>query len=203
MDNRMQFPPTLIDFNTVGTTGQDHDNYPAPGQARYDWMRMTIIALLAQQSSSQTPTEYRDGTPWYNTGVTPPRLEICVGGKFVPYSDAISLGANAVTAATTLTDWYAQACVLLASLAPDMSFSGSATGPAPTISVPGSLYATLNTNSRAFVYVNGLLIDPRATAIQNGIIQIPPGQMKAGDRYSVILRAIPPQNFYTQDVPAP
>ena len=56
-DNRLQFPPTLIDFvNVVGETGQAHDNFPEPGQARYDWMRMAIIGLLSLQSSALPPT---------------------------------------------------------------------------------------------------------------------------------------------------
>ena len=58
----------LIDFVAdVGIASQDHDNYPPPqGQARFDHMRMAIIALLSQQASFSEPTQYRDGTPWFD-----------------------------------------------------------------------------------------------------------------------------------------
>ena len=46
-DNRLRFSSTKIDFaNDVGIASQDHDNYPPPqGQARFDHMRMVVIAL--------------------------------------------------------------------------------------------------------------------------------------------------------------
>lgn len=66
-DYRIRFDPTTIDFaDDVGTTGQDHDSYPAPGtQARYDWMRMYLIGLLSLQASNEAPTQYRNGTLWF------------------------------------------------------------------------------------------------------------------------------------------
>jgi len=67
MDNRITLPTTEIDFNIVGLTGQDHDTYPGPGQsARYDWMRLYLIGLLAHQTSQCPPTNYRPGTIWFS-----------------------------------------------------------------------------------------------------------------------------------------
>jgi len=67
MDNRLRFQGPKFDFNSqVGLSGLDHDNYPAPGLARYDQMRMYLIALLANQSSDSPPTEYRAGTIWFD-----------------------------------------------------------------------------------------------------------------------------------------
>ena len=201
MDNRLVLPPIKIDFGKVGVTGQDHDNYPAPAQARYDHMRMYLIALLSQQSSPNQPTQYREGTPWLDISGTVPQLKINLGGQWVPYSNAMVLDNG--LSAISLTDWYAQSSALLASLAPDITFSGSATGPTSSITVPGPVLGSLRTNSRPFVHVNGLLLDPRSTTIENSVIQLGQGQMRLGDRFSVMIRGIPTQNFYVPDVPAP
>ena len=67
-DNRIRYTAPEINFTTdVGITGQDHDSYPAPNQPfRYDWMRIALIGLLANQSSYIEPVEYRDGTLWFD-----------------------------------------------------------------------------------------------------------------------------------------
>ena len=67
-DNRLQFPPTRIDFDTqVGITGQAHDLFPGPNQQpRFDWLLCWFIALLANQSSFDEPTQYREGTLWFD-----------------------------------------------------------------------------------------------------------------------------------------
>lgn len=67
-DNRIRFPAEAIDFDTeVGVTYQQHDNYPAPNQAaRYDWARLVVIGLLSHQAAFNEPTEFRNGTLWFD-----------------------------------------------------------------------------------------------------------------------------------------
>lgn len=66
-DHRIRLPGPRIDFqNDVGLTGQTHDDFPAPGQARFDHMRMYLIGLLSCQSGQHPPTQYRDGTLWFD-----------------------------------------------------------------------------------------------------------------------------------------
>lgn len=66
-DDRINLQPPLINFDLdVGTTGQAHDIFPEPGQARFDWMRSYLIGLLSHQSSFNEPIEYRIGTVWFN-----------------------------------------------------------------------------------------------------------------------------------------
>lgn len=66
-DNRIRFPGPPIDFDSeVGTTGQAHDTFPAPGQARFDWLRSYLIGLLSNQASYTTPIEFRVGSLWFN-----------------------------------------------------------------------------------------------------------------------------------------
>jgi len=68
-DNRIRYPAGLVDFaGEVGLTGQDHDSYPLQNtQARFDWMRLTLIGLLSNQSSvGDEPTQFRQGTTWFD-----------------------------------------------------------------------------------------------------------------------------------------
>jgi len=104
-DNRMRFTAPLIDFeDDVGETGQDHDGFPAPGQARYDWMRMAIISLLANQASFSEPVNYRKGTPWFdlNTSVLKIRTgEGIAGTEWSNFADVIE-----VSDGLTLANWF-------------------------------------------------------------------------------------------------
>lgn len=108
-DNRLRFPAPTIDFDTeVGTTGQDHDNYPSPNtQARYDWMRMCLLALLSHQASYQAPTQYRDGTVWYDLNTL--EFKVWSGGttdgSWVPLAAAINVALDG-TAPIFLSDFY-------------------------------------------------------------------------------------------------
>ena len=202
MDNRIRLPGPLINFaGDVGLTGQDHDTYPSPGQARFDHMRIFLQGLLSQQSSAIAPTEFREGTPWFDTGSTPPQLRIRLGNEWVPYGKAITLGFG--VDAVNLSDWFDRAQYMLSSLAPDVTFSGQATGFAASITVPGPLRTSLTPVSRPLVYVNGLLLDPRETMLENGVVLLGINRMKSGDRFSVLIRGIPNQNFYVPDTPAP
>jgi hypothetical protein len=100
-DNRIRFPSALIDFTTdVGVTGQEHDNYPAPGQARYDWLRMYLLGLLSCQSSHTEPTQFREGTWWFD--LNGPEMKVRVGGNWRPASEVIMAGS------LTLAEFYGQ-----------------------------------------------------------------------------------------------
>lgn len=201
-DNRIRLPGPKINFVAdVGEVGQDHDSYPTPGQARYDHLRMYLIGLLAQQSSTDQPSQYREGTPWFDQSTTPPCLKICINGEFVPYAEAIKLGTGA--SAVTLSDWFSSVEAALVSISPDMSFSGTATGFAAAITIPSALRPSLTSQSRAFLYVNGLLVDPRSTTINDGVITLSLNGLKRGDKYNVIIRGIPINYFHIPDVPAP
>ena len=204
-DNRLRFPAPRIDFPTeVGTGAGDHINYPSPGgQARYDHMRMVVIALLSQQSSSEPPTEYREGTPWFD--LTEATLKIRYNDAWVPYSEVISVEQNKDGQNTkTLAEFYAEVSETLVSLSPEIVFNGivnnSSVG---SITIPVSLRGNLHIDSRAFVYVNGLLKDTASTQLNqpNPISIILSGfTLNNGDIFTVIIKRIPDSTYYTEQV---
>jgi hypothetical protein len=104
-DNRIRIQPPLIDFESdVGETGQNHDNFPDPGQARYDWMRMFLIGLLANQASYDEPVNYRKGSFWFdlNTSVLKVRTgEGVAGTEWSNFAEVVE-----VTDGVTLKDWF-------------------------------------------------------------------------------------------------
>jgi hypothetical protein len=104
-DNRMRFPAPPIDFeDDVGDTGQDHDSFPEPGQARYDWMRMAVIALLSNQSSFNEPVNYRVGTPWLDLNTWTLKIRTGDGVKGTEWSDFSEV--IQVTDGVTLKSWF-------------------------------------------------------------------------------------------------
>jgi len=207
-DGRIRFPALAVDFNNdVGLSGSNHDNYPpAGGQARYDHMRMVIIGLLSQQASYDEPTEYRDGTPWFdlNEGI----LKIRFNGTWTPFSQVISVAQDATGASTkTLAQFYSELSAALVNLSPEIVYSGSASVDGVTsIPIPTSLRGNVYDNSRPFVHINGLLVDPRNTTIAPGVtpttIALSGVTMNAGDTFTVLIRRIPDSTFYTATVTA-
>ncbi len=120
MDNRIRFPPTKIDFDDdVGVTGQEHDDYPAPGQPRFDWMRMYLIGLLSHQSGTIEPSERRVGTFWVDTNEDPAVIKMFDGVSWVDLSTSIYVEED-----LTLQEWYDAA-----------SAGGSLELPIPAVSV--------------------------------------------------------------------
>jgi len=103
-DLRIRFPAPKIDFAAdVGTTGQDHDTYPAADtQPRFDWMRMNLIGLLANQASFDEPTQFRNGTLWYDLNEL--ALKIRKDDEWVPAGDGI-LVADGVTLGEFYTEF--------------------------------------------------------------------------------------------------
>lgn len=210
-DNRIRLPATLIDFaNDVGVTGQDHDSYPAAGaQARYDHMRMYLIGLLSQQSSETAPTQYREGTPWLDTSTSPPILKIRSGDEWKQYSNAIIVGNDSDGDPLSLEDWYSSLSGFLSTFGPEITFSGTCTADDVTqIPIPETLRPAVSSIARPFVYINGLLQDPRDTPVQTAAtpisIRLSGGvQLDSGDEFTVVIKSITAANFHSSTVTVP
>jgi hypothetical protein len=206
-DNRIHFPAAKIDFSTdVGVTSQDHDSYPPPqGQARFDHMRMFLIGLLAQQASYDEPTQYRDGTPWFDLNDS--SVKIRSGSEWKHLSDAISVQQASGVSTLSLTDFVTQVLAAIPNITPEVVFSGVCTNDNVTsIPIPESLRSGLGTESRPFVFVNGALIDPRNTRLEPGAnpstVVLVSDNLDTGDLFTVNIRYIPDATFYSQSVTA-
>lgn len=197
MDNRLKFDATLIDFSEVGTTGQDHDNYPAPGQQpRYDWMRLYLIALLSNQSSEDEPTQFREGTLWYNLNSDQKRLFIYDGAAFVNIADHIKLGDDL----KSLSEFFTETTEALASVQPTYVYGGYSAIDSPTrIPIPAAIQtplAAIVSFVKAFVYLNGELIDPRLYSLSVACpcqIDLDPAAsslISSGDKYVVVITRV-------------
>jgi hypothetical protein len=202
MDNRIRFSSALIDFvNDVGITGQEHDNYPAPNsQARYDHIRMFLIGLLSSQSSENEPTQYRDGTVWFdlNTNI----FKINVSDEWIDISNVLDLGG------LTLQQWYDQVNQTISSATPEIVFNVNINANGITqLNIPTSLVDKVATESRCFVYQNGILLDPRNTIIVGAPppprISILNTTLSVGDRLTVVIKRIPSEYFYVPTVNLP
>lgn len=202
MDNRIRFSSALIDFvNDVGITGQEHDNYPAPNsQARYDHIRMFLIGLLSSQSSENEPTQYRDGTVWFdlNTNI----LKINVSDEWIDISNVLDLGG------LTLQQWYDQVNQTISSATPEIVFNVNINANGITqLNIPTSLVDKVATESRCFVYQNGILLDPRNTIIVGAPppprISILNTTLSVGDKLTVVIKRIPSEYFYVPTVNLP
>jgi len=204
-DFRIRLPAPKIDFiSEVGLTNTDADNYPAYGsQARADWMRLYLIGLLTQQTSYEEPTIFADGTPWFdlNDGT----LKIRLNDAWVPYSEVISVEHDPYGISTkTLAEFYNEVSETLVSLAPEIVFTGTSnTNSVSSITIPVTLRGNLNADSRAFVYVNGLLKSPLSTQLNqpNPTMVILTGfTINSGDTFTVIIRRIPDSTYYAEQV---
>jgi hypothetical protein len=205
-DNRIRFTPALIDFvNDVGLTGQDHDNYPAPGsQSRYDHIRMYLIGLLSQQSSYIEPTQKRDGTPWFDLNEL--CLKIYFNGNWIPYSDAIKIGD------IKLSDWCNNVDLALQGIFPDLVFFGACTlTGVDQIPIPVPLQSQITINTRVFITITSSLgsnlIDPREVQLLGAplptTIFLPNHQLELNDQFTVVMRRLPNETFYTATVNVP
>lgn len=202
-DNRIRLPAPRIDFETdVGLAFQDHDNYPPPsGPARFDHMRMMLIGLLAQQASFSEPTQFRDGTPWFDLNSM--TLKIRSGNAWVSYTDVI----HVVSDAMNLTEWITRTNTIISGFGPDVVFSGSSNADnITTITIPESLRSSITTTSRCFFYKNGALLDLNKCAIIGhpaSSITLNGEQLNTNDRFTVLLRTIPDSTFYTTTIHVP
>lgn len=203
MDNRIRFDSTRIDFaGSVGLTGQEHDNYPAPNsQARFDHLRSYLIGLLANQSGDTEPAQYREGTLWFDTAVGV--LKIRSGDKWDLLSSVTQLSDS-----VTLKQWYDAVRVVVDSASPEVVFNCEIVADGVTsITIPESIRPYIYSDSRAYIYVNGLLLDPRYSTILGAPppprIQIVYGSLSAGDRVIVVIKRIPNTHYYTDTVRIP
>ena len=206
IDHRIRFSPALTDFaNDVGITGQDHDTYPSPGQqARYDWMRMYLIGLLSCQSSDNPPSQYREGTLWFDLkDVT---MKVRQDGAWVSLSQAIKLeDTNTTNDPITLQSWYNAISEDIESLRSEVFFFGNIqSANATLIPIPSNLLNKISATSRPFVHIDGILINPALTSLEPGpnptAIGMPAGVLIQGSEFTVSIKTIPSDNFNVQPV---
>lgn len=194
-DYRIRFPSSLIDFNSEvyggSSDGQDINNFPEPGQARYDWMRMVIIGLLANQSSVEEPINYKIGSLWMN-----------LNDKFFKYFDGTTFAdlAKAIKIDnTTLDDWSKIIDNSIGKVTEEATFSGVIDKTNITeISIPTSaLIVASYHNNHPVLYLNGLMIDPRLTTFnidRNKILllnnEFGKIEVRKNDKYTVVIQRL-------------
>ena len=201
-DNRLQFPPTKINFaEDVGLTGQLHDSFPGPNQQpRFDWLLSWFVALLANQSSYNEPTQYRSGTLWFDLNTN--TLKIWIGsvadGQWQAIAESVAV-PDALGNAMPLTQWVTAANLALSGSAPVVTFGGECISPSNTeINIPVPLQQYINIEkTRPFVYINGLLIDPRNCAYYTAatVVLKNDAKLNSGDTFTVVIMNILPQLF--------
>jgi hypothetical protein len=208
-DNRLRFPAPLIDFATeVGLTGQDHERFPYPdAQPRWDWMLIWYMSLLANQSSYDEPMQYRDGTLWFDLNTLTLKIWRSslenISGSWLSIATSTELEIISGVP-VTLDSWYTSVNSKLSGAAPISTFSGYVNSTTATeIPIPVTLQGDVDlVKTRPFVYINGLLVDPRSceyytvTTIKllNGIT------LSAGDTFTVVINNIISANFSIPDV---
>jgi hypothetical protein len=208
-DNRLRFPAPLIDFATeVGLTGQDHEHFPYPdAQPRWDWMLMWYISLLANQASYEEPTQYRDGTLWFDLNTLTLKIWRSslenITGSWMSLGSVIDLETVAGVP-VKLSDWYTSTNNKLSGGSPQITFSGAVTSDTATeIPVPVTLQGNIDIfKTRPFVYINGILVDPRQSEYYTAttINLISPVQLVKNDKFTVVIMNILPANFSIPDV---
>lgn len=208
MDNRIILSSTLVEQDTA--TGQDHDSYPSPGQqARYDWLRSYLIGLLSSQSSADAPSQYREGTVWFD--LTAMAFKAYRNGSWVHITDAISANRqNAAEDSQSLSDWIDDVSDRLHSVKAEILFSGTCSNSDVTqIPIPESIRTTtagvsvIDSSSRAIVWVNGVQLNPNHCTIQGSGTQVvvtSDDALQSGDRFTVSIRSIPSRYYYTNTV---
>jgi hypothetical protein len=171
---------------------------------------MTLISLLANQSSFDEPTQYRDGTFWFDLNTL--ELKVRSEAQWLSAANVIAVATTDEEAGDstifTLAEWYESVQDILASSAPEITFGGASSDDVVSIPIPTSLRGGLYSDSRPFVYRNGLLLDPRLTVLEpsatptavqlNGSLSL-----SDGDTFTVLIKRIPASNFYVPDVAVP
>lgn len=194
-DYRIRFPSAKIDFDEDvhggSPDGQDVNDYPEPGQARYDWMRMVVIGLLANQSSEEEPLNYKIGSLWMN-----------LNDNFFKYFDGEDWAelANAVRIGeTSLKEWSELVDETVGKITEAASFTGTAGSNHITeIDVPNSALASAAyPNNHPVLYKNDLLIDPRLTDFnldRNKVLLLDNEagsvELNRNDRYTIIIQRL-------------
>jgi hypothetical protein len=203
-DNRINLSSPDFGPSGTGSTGQLHDEYPKGNtQARYDFMRSMLIGLLANQSSADEsePIEKRTGTLWYKK--TSKFLDVFNGSNFVSLADHIRISTGETTE-ETLQSVLTSILSSLAYTSPRVVWSGIIINSYDQfLPVPEKFqgYAKLP-NMRPFLYVDGLLVDPRDTTIDDSssvsYIKIINYQVRPNQKYTVILQQV--AEIETEDI---
>lgn len=202
-DNRIRFPSTLVNFSTdVGVTGLTHDEYPQAGsQARFDHLRLYLIGLLSNQSSYVEPTNYRNGTVWFDLNTL--SLKIRRNDSWTDISEAIQVNG------VDLQTWQASADLALSSLSPEISFQGIINADTTEyITIPTSVAGYIFTDSRAFITINGEnppshIVNPQNALIQGSppsFIQLTTLTLNKGDTFHVSIRRVSTETFIQETI---
>jgi hypothetical protein len=207
-DNRIRFTPPKIDFdNDVGNLGQDIDNFPAPGsQARYDWMRMVLLGLLGNQSSTQEPTQKREGTIWFDYNLL--AFKVWSNNEWKLLSSAIPLSVDQDNNVVNLQEWFIDVSNIVTNISQEVTFSGTCSANnITTINLPESTRQFLFPDSRPILFINGILVDPRNSRLDTPelptSIRLTNVSLKTGDRFTVFIRRIPSTSFTIPSVVVP
>lgn len=216
-DNRIDFTEFPVDFVRMGTTGQAHDNYPAPNtQARFDLMRQFLIGLLANQATDEEangePFEKRTGTLWFKKKAK--LLDIFNGNGFDSLAKYIGVEVSEESEETeegetlvsirTVQDVLDELLSSQQFVAPNVIWSGFFTEDSDgDIPIPDEFlgYALLP-NVGPIVHLDGLLVDPRRSNIISGnpaYVNISVS-VESGQSYTVMLQHI--TEIKQEDVPA-
>jgi hypothetical protein len=166
---------------------------------------MYLISLLSQQSSYLAPTQYRDGTIWFDLNDL--TLKIRKNNEWRQISDAISVQQHSGVSILSLSQFANMVLGVLPNITPDIVFNGvSINNNVTVIPIPETLRSSIGSQSRPFVYINGLLVDPRNTSLQPVVepaqIIISGQVMNVGDAFTVAIRYVPSTTFYLPTVTA-
>lgn len=189
-DFRIRFPSSKINFVedvfAGSPDGQDVNDFPAPGeQARYDWMRMVVIGLLANQSSYEEPINYKIGTLWMDLNDN--FYKYFNGESFASASDAIAIGDM------SLTDWSEVVNETVGKVTEAASFSGTSNSNGVTeINVPeNALAAAEYENNHPIMYKNDLLVDPRQTSFnpeRTKVLLLDGLELRRNDTFTILIQ---------------
>jgi len=194
-DYRIRFPSAKIDFDEDvhggSPDGQDVNDFPEPGQARYDWMRMVVIGLLANQSSEEEPLNFKIGSLWFN--LNDEFFKYFDGNDWAELANAIRIGE------TNLKEWSELVDETVGKVTEAASFTGVADANNITeIDIPDSALAAASyDNNHPILYKNDLLIDPRLTAFnldKNKVLLLDNEagsvDLRRNDRYTIIIQRL-------------
>lgn len=205
-DYRIRFDAPRIDFDSnVGNMGQDVDNYPAPNsQARFDHFRMVILGLLSNQASANEPSQYREGSLWYD--LKDETLKIRKGEEWASITESIKLDNSGTNSdPNTLAKWFESTRDVIESIKNEMFYNGVIRSQGVnSIPIPNQLRSQINTSSRPFVYIDGLLLSPISTTINSynnpTSINILSQNLEVNSRFTVLIKNIPIHNFLENQI---
>ena len=194
-DYRIRFSSALIDFDRDVhrgmLRGHQIENWPEPGQARYDWMRMVVLGLLSNQASVDPPINYREGTLWYS--LLDNFFKYFNGIDFVDLANGIKIND------IDLVDWADRIDDVAKKLSDTGTFSGVVDRiRIDSIDIPNHLISVASDDlNRPFVYADGLLVDPRLTIFNSNRTkilllnnQIGDARLRSRQKYTVVIERI-------------